>query len=100
MLKTLFLSATFKLSFSTSSLAKSKTSSVTVEIFHILFYKRDLYNMYYSVSVQIIILKLLEFENKKAKIKAHEWYKNQYLAGSGRMAEAVHLAYNLKTQRI
>jgi len=42
----------------------------------------------------------IEFGNKKDKIKAHEWYKNQLLAGSGRMAEAVSLAYALKTQRI
>jgi len=35
----------------------------------------------------------LEFENKKVKIKAHKWYKNQYLADSGRMAEAVRPAH-------
>jgi len=36
---------------------------------------------------------LLEFENKKVKIKTHQWYKNQHLAGSGRMAEAISLAH-------
>jgi len=56
--------------------------------------------LYYSVSMQIIVLKSIEFENKKAKIKAHKQHKNQHLADSGRMAEAVHLAYTLKTQRI
>ena len=40
--------------------------------------------------------KPIEFENKKDKIKAHQYYKNQYLSGSGRMAEAIHLAYTLK----
>ena len=30
---------------------------------------------------------LLEFKNKKDRIKTHQWYKNQYLSGSGRMAE-------------
>ena len=31
----------------------------------------------------------VELENKKDRIKTHEWYKNQFLSCSGRMAELV-----------
>ncbi|MQY75805.1 MAG: hypothetical protein GH148_09850 [Clostridia bacterium] len=44
--------------------------------------------------------KAIEFENKKDKIKTHQWYKNKNLADSGRMAEAIHLAHTLKIQKI
>jgi len=40
-----------------------------IRIFHIYFYKSDLYIMYYSVSIQIKILNLLNLKIKKIKWK-------------------------------
>ena len=48
---------------------------------------------YYTVYLKKDFFISLEFKNKKAKIKAHKWYKNQCLADPGRMAEAVRLAH-------